>query len=141
MQRLRLINSYLSCAATWAGAVLYGVPRYNTDHTCVTGYWVHFPHAVGDKQKDGAGKAVWYHESGRVRLLEPLLSMDKQRYTLVSSDNIKGETVFAKVIPSNNGCIGCSFQLKPCALITPPCTAGLRHDEQEVIFITEVSRW
>ena len=140
MQRLRLINSFLSCATTWKGVTLYGVPRY--DGTRLTGYWIYFPHAVGDKQKDGACKAIWYHNVSRVRTLEPLLSSEKERYTLVPSLVFQEALVWAKVVPVQGiTCNGCAFESKPCAHITPPCTTKYRHDDQEVIFVTAVEKW
>lgn len=66
--------------------------------------------------------------------------MNKQRYTLVPSLINEGGKAFAKVV-HKSGCSGCSFNNTPQCLQAPACAASRRHDNLDVIFISEMAKW
>lgn len=142
MQRIQLVTSPYSFAHAWVGAILFATrSRYGG------GWDIHFPHAVGTvADADEGAKTVWFHTDKRVKILPAILRADKPRYTLVPSLINKGEKVWARLVPIQRknalDCPNCAFDrhVNECHR-SPPCSSHTRHDKQDVIFITEVSKW
>lgn len=142
MQRLTLTGGVYTFASEWIGHVLYGVPAYAGIGIArhIIGYNVYFPHPVGGKG-GMSSRDHWFFKSEDIRKLDPLLYKDKPRFTLITSFLSKDIKVWAKVVPSEPSCHGCSYNNTPCMGKTPPCSATYRHKGDHVIFVTSIARW
>ena len=136
MKRIKLLSSPYSYASTWIGAVLFATrSRYGG------GWDVRFPHPVGCMiDSDEGAKNVWFHCDNRVKVLKDIPSINKPRFTLVTSPD-SGEQVWALIKTGTQVCTGCSLRGTSCVGKAPPCTAKMRPDNREVIFITAVEKW